>query len=116
MHWFDLGVEAVLSIILSVIVSWIFASWGPGGMNNEREATICSWTLTTAWRRISKLGKALGRFMMALLSNGDDLIVIGSSLVHVPRARLNEISKVIQEHHGQEAERARLLGFVRRVV
>jgi RNase P/RNase MRP subunit p29 len=56
---------------------------------------------------MSKFRKALERFVMALQSNGDNIMVSGSGLVHVPQRRLNEIPKVIQEHHDQEARRAR---------
>lgn len=45
----------------------------------------------------------------------DDLWVTGSGLVHVPEGRLNEIRKVIAEHHAREAERAKMLASVRRV-
>ncbi len=45
----------------------------------------------------------------------DDLWVTGSGLVYVPKGRLNEIRKVIAEHHAQETERAKMLAYVRRV-
>ncbi|MDV3293154.1 MAG: hypothetical protein LYZ70_02680 [Nitrososphaerales archaeon] len=45
----------------------------------------------------------------------DGLWVTGSGLVYIPPGRLNEISKVVAEHHAQEAERAKILASVRRV-
>ena len=58
--------------------------------------------------------QALGKFVTTLQRNGDNFTVAGSGLVDVPQGRLNEIPKVIEEHHVQEAERARLLGYTRR--
>jgi len=58
----------------------------------------------------------LERLVKALQSNGDSFMVTGSGLVQVPRGRWNEIPKVIQEHHAQEAERVMLQGCIRRVV
>jgi hypothetical protein len=40
--------------------------------------------------------------------------VDGSGLIPVPIGRLNEVQKVIQEFHEQEAFRARLAGIARR--
>jgi len=65
---------------------------------------------------MSKFRKTLERFLMALQSNGDNIMVSGSGLVRVSQGRLNEIPKVIQEHHDQEARRAMQQGCVRRVV
>lgn len=64
---------------------------------------------------MSKVGKALERFVKALQSNGGNITVSGSGLVHVPQGQLNEIPKIIQKHHDQEAERTRLQGYVRRL-
>jgi len=41
------------------------------------------------------------------------LYVTGSGLVRVPEARLNEIPKVVEEHHKLEAERAMQLARAR---
>jgi hypothetical protein len=62
-----------------------------------------------------KVKKAFERFVVLFHSDGD-IIVHGSGIVRVPQGRLNEIPKVIREHHLQEAERARLLGLARFVV
>ncbi len=43
-----------------------------------------------------------------------EIYVMGSGLVRVPPGRVNEIPKVIQEHHEREAERARWLLWARR--
>lgn len=65
-------------------------------------------------QRVEFYTQVLGRFVMALQRNGYSFMVAGSGLVDVPQGRLNEIPKVIQEHHVQEAERVRLLGYIRR--
>jgi hypothetical protein len=45
----------------------------------------------------------------------EQMYVTGSGLVYVPEGRMSEISKVIAEHHLQEAERARVIASIRRV-
>jgi len=45
-----------------------------------------------------------------------EFYVTGSGMVRVPAARANEIPKMIMEHHELEAERARQLAHVRRVI
>jgi len=41
-------------------------------------------------------------------------VIIGRSSVEVPTSRLNEVSKIVQEHHEREAFAARMISFVRR--
>ena len=65
-------------------------------------------------QRVEFYTQVLGRFVMALQRNRYSFMVAGSGLVDVPQGRLNEIPKVIQERHVQEAERVRLLGYIRR--
>ena len=44
-----------------------------------------------------------------------ELWVAGSNLIPVPATRVNEIHKVVQEHHGREAKIAKLAALARRV-
>ncbi len=46
----------------------------------------------------------------------EEFYVSGSGLVGVPASRANEIPKVIIEHHRLEAERARELVYLLRVI
>jgi hypothetical protein len=44
----------------------------------------------------------------------EGLLVTGSGLVYVPKGRINEIPKVIAEHHLREVERAMTMGSMKR--
>ena len=65
---------------------------------------------------MSIVRKTLEKALKALRSDGGNITVLGSGLVHVPQGRLNVIPKIILEHHVQESERAKLEGYIRRFV
>jgi hypothetical protein len=64
---------------------------------------------------VRKIGRLLGRLSGAS-GEEDEFYVSGSGLVHVPHSRLQEIPRLIQEHHQLESENARRLSLVRRGV
>ncbi len=58
----------------------------------------------------ARISKLLGR-LRKTGSIEREYYVTGSGLVHVPKERLNEIPKIIGEHHKLEAERARQVAY-----
>ncbi len=60
----------------------------------------------------TSMRKLLAR-LRTRLEGDQSLYVTGSGLVNVPRDRMNEIPKIIAEHHALDAERAKQLAAAR---
>ncbi len=58
---------------------------------------------------------ALALVWSAKKPKNEEFYVTGSGLVPVPKGRINEIEKVIQEHHRSEAEQAKRVALARRM-
>jgi hypothetical protein len=63
---------------------------------------------------LAALGRALGKAVTALTCESGDLFVEGGSLVRVPKDRLIEIPKVLEEHRRCEKQRDEYLAYIRR--